>query len=94
MKDYKETLREVNSKIKGYKINDVKDFEDLNAYVWNMKEPYVLSAEGTIEYYTYFAMQNFCLFMDKCRTKHLKGLSLKKIEIELKRFWTKTYNKF
>ena len=92
--NYKETVKEVNTKIKSCKLSDERDFEALNAYVWDMKQPYVLSAEGTIEYYAYFAMQNFCLFMDKCREKHLKGLSLSKIEIELKRYWTKTYNKF
>lgn len=89
--NYKETLSKVNRTIKNCHLKDMWDFEKLNCYVWDMKEPYVLSEEGTIEYYAYFAMQNFCLFMDRCRDK---DLTIKKIEKELKRYWTKTYNLF
>ena len=59
-------LREANSKIKSYKINDRVDFENLNAYVARIKAPLAMSAEGTMDYYVYFAFQNFCLFIDKC----------------------------
>lgn len=92
--NFKEILKEANSKIKNIKLNDRVDFENLNSYISKQKAPLATASEGTAEYYAYFVMQNFSQFIDKCRDKYLKGLSLNKIEAKIKRYWTKNYNKF
>lgn len=93
--DYKETLEIVNNKIKNLKLGDLQELNTLSSELFYIKQPFVLANEETIEFYTYCAIQNLCLCIDKCRKECLeKNLALTELEEKIKSRWNKDYNKF
>lgn len=50
-----------------------------------MKQPLILAKEETIEFYTYCAIQNICLCIDKYKDEYLKkDVTLTEIEEGIK----------
>ena len=95
MKNYEQILKEVNETITSNEITSKQDFEDLNTYLFDMKQPLVFSEPNSIECYAYFAIQNTSLYLDKCRRKNLhRNLSYQKLGEKISIYWTKEYKKF
>ncbi len=93
--NYLEILENTNNTIQKLKLDDIQKLNELSSYLVTMKQPIVLSEEGTIEFYTFRAIQNISLCIDNCRDEYLsKKITLQEIENKIKRNWKRDYNKF
>ncbi len=93
--DYREILETVNNKVNKFELKKLTDLNTLSLELFYLKQPFVLAKEKSIEFYTYCAIQNICLCIDKCRDEYLeKNITLTEIEQEIKSSWNKDYNKF
>lgn len=93
--NYKEKLDLANKEIVNFKLNDFQELNTLNSNLINIKQDFIMAKEGSIEFYTYCAIQNICVLIDNCRDKYLdNSLALNEIEKELKSKWNEYYKMF
>lgn len=79
--NYRETLEIVNNKIRNLKLKDLQELNILSTELFYIKAQFISAQEETIEFYTYCAIQNICVFIDECRRKYLKqNLTLTQIQ--------------